>query len=189
MTQDINEANKAISEKKKLIAEEEAKLQRDKQAEQEERRRNIEQLKTALKNAEDRLRETNDEIRDLDQRKSTVKAAFDEASASVKTNKQAADTCIQEREQVDNQTRDSVNIFGHNIGQLREQIKKARWHGKMPVGPLGLYVSLKDTKNQQWADIMRIVLARTMNSFAVTDARDQALLRQMLSQSNKCVHN
>jgi hypothetical protein len=59
-----------------------------------------------------------------------------------------------------------------------------KWHGDVPVGPLGMHVKLKE---MAWADLMRIQLGGLMSAFAVTDARDRPQLKRLLDQTKKCV--
>ncbi|KAG1822914.1 P-loop containing nucleoside triphosphate hydrolase protein [Suillus subaureus] len=70
--------------------------------------------------------------------------------------------------------------YGRDIKGVLDQIAKMRWHGDVPVGPLGMHVKLKD---MAWADLMRIQLGGLMSAFAVTDARDRPQLKRLLDQT------
>ncbi|KAH9926088.1 P-loop containing nucleoside triphosphate hydrolase protein [Amylocystis lapponica] len=64
--------------------------------------------------------------------------------------------------------------YGRDMNRVLEAIQRTRWYGQKPVGPFGLYVTLKDP--ERWA------------GFAVTDARDQSTLSKILKShgNNNC---
>ncbi|KAL6302861.1 P-loop containing nucleoside triphosphate hydrolase protein [Sparassis latifolia] len=68
--------------------------------------------------------------------------------------------------------------FGANMDRVMADIQRTRWHGNKPVGPFGLFVSIKDPA--QWAPIIRIQLGALMSGFAVTNARDREPLNKLL---------
>ena len=82
------------------------------------------------------------------------------------------------------QQNNSLAPYGRNLKNVVDHIERTRWHGHKPLGPLGVYVKLKD---RVWADLLRIVLGSHMSSFAVTDNRDVPVLKKLLRESGKCV--
>ena len=50
---------------------------------------------------------------------------------------------------------------------------------EIPVGPLGLYVSLED---KRWTDIIETIFGRSLNGFAVTNYRDIERLNVILKE-------
>ncbi|GBE84843.1 Structural maintenance of chromosomes protein [Sparassis crispa] len=74
--------------------------------------------------------------------------------------------------------RNKAARFGANMDRVMADIQRTRWHGNRPVGPFGLFVSVKDPA--QWAPIIRIQLGALMSGFAVTDARDREPLNKLL---------
>jgi hypothetical protein len=82
------------------------------------------------------------------------------------------------------QQNNSLAPYGRNLKNVVDRIERMRWHGQRPLGPLGVYVKLKD---RVWADLLRNVLGGQMSSFAVTDNRDLPALKKLLSESGKCV--
>lgn len=187
MTAEVKRAETSIADKKREIAVEEAKLQQDKQAEQEERRQKIEINKASTRIAEGRLSDINDQIRTLDAEKGTLRQALADAKALADSTAADMQNCGHRLDELKQQSFSRVSVFGHNMAQLRQRIASMRWHGQTPVGPLGLFVTLKDASDQQWADVMRIALGRMMSSFAVTDARDREPLHKLLVESRKQV--
>lgn len=84
---------------------------------------------------------------------------------------------------VPSQHRDSLSMFGKNLGEVLKTIKASQWHGQEPLGPLGRFVELDNV--EQWGDLMRIHIGHQMPSFVVTDARDIGPLQQILSRAGK----
>ena len=61
---------------------------------------------------------------------------------------------------------------------------RANLFEEMPVGPLGLYVSLED---KRWTDIIENIFGRSLNGFAVTNYRDIEQLNGILKECGWCV--
>ncbi|CAK5284121.1 unnamed protein product [Mycena citricolor] len=84
---------------------------------------------------------------------------------------------------IENSKRAEKNQFaayGNHIQEVIQAIKRSRWHGEVPLGPLGIYVRLKDSR---WTDLLQTQLGKTLSSFAVTDGRDVAPLKKILMDS------
>lgn len=73
--------------------------------------------------------------------------------------------------------------FGPNMEILLNEIQQMRWYGQPPVGPFGRFVRVRDPK--RWAPIMRVIIGNSMNTFAITDARDRPALAQVLKKHGK----
>jgi hypothetical protein len=73
--------------------------------------------------------------------------------------------------------------YGKDIKRVLTQIERMKWHGQKPVGPLGVYVKVKDP--QKWAPLLRSQLGGYMTAFACTDARDRPQLKRLLHDSGK----
>lgn len=73
-------------------------------------------------------------------------------------------------------SRNSIEAFGKGVPELVRAIKnEGRWH-KMPVGPIGAHIKLKDTK---WAELLESVIGNTLNAFCVTNYHDRRLLEDL----------
>ncbi|KAJ3561666.1 hypothetical protein NP233_g10057 [Leucocoprinus birnbaumii] len=77
--------------------------------------------------------------------------------------------------------KDNLLPYGINIRGVVDQIKQMRWYGKQPLGPLGAYVKAKDPRT--WGELLRSQLGQLLCSFAITDARDRAQLKDLLVKS------
>ena len=75
--------------------------------------------------------------------------------------------------------------YGKDIKRVLENIKKMRWVGDEPLGPLGVYVKAKNPA--KWGEILRNQLSSYLTAFAVTDAQDRIQLKKLLLESGKRV--
>ncbi|KAJ7095700.1 P-loop containing nucleoside triphosphate hydrolase protein [Mycena belliarum] len=74
---------------------------------------------------------------------------------------------------------DRYAAYGQNIQKVVERINQTQWYGEKPLGPLGIYVTVRDHK---WADLLRIQLGQLLSSYAVTNPQDIATLKKILVQ-------
>jgi structural maintenance of chromosomes protein 6 len=72
-----------------------------------------------------------------------------------------------------------TDIYGEQMPEILRAIDNAQWRGQKPLGPLGLYVKLKDKK---WADVLRVGIGNALGNFAVTDHADRNQLKKILDQ-------
>jgi chromosome segregation ATPase len=80
---------------------------------------------------------------------------------------------------------DALIPYGRDIKKVLEVIKKMRWFGDEPLGPLGVHVKARDPA--KWGELLRNQLASYLTAFAVTDARDRIQLKKLLHESGKRV--
>ena len=78
---------------------------------------------------------------------------------------------------------DALIPYGKDIKKVLEAIKKMRWFGEEPLGPLGVHVKARDPA--RWGEILRNQLSSFLTAFAVTDARDRIQLKKLLHDSGK----
>lgn len=98
-------------------------------------------------------------------------------------NKKKEDEDLQRRYQTcKSQIRDPLTQFGQNIRKVLDTIKAQKWKGAMPIGPLGMYVTLEDLN---YGEVLRQHVGGVLLSFAVTDARDIQPLKEILRRYSK----
>ncbi|EJD06049.1 P-loop containing nucleoside triphosphate hydrolase protein [Fomitiporia mediterranea MF3/22] len=180
MSIELKTAKNTIEDLQERIATETRKLQEDKKAEQEERQRKLEAAKKAVSEHEARRNEINDHLRQFEEDMGPLKTKVADTETTLQNSKATMESCSRRLNELNRQAVDSVSVYGNNLQQILERISTMTWHGKKPVGPLGLYVSLRE---RQWTDIIRATLGSYMTSFAVTDARDRVQLRKLLVDS------
>lgn len=76
----------------------------------------------------------------------------------------------------------NVTAYGSKVPQLLRAINQERRWKQKPVGPIGLYVKLKDAK---WAGVLEIVFGDMLNAFCVTCHHDRVLLMELKRQTDK----
>lgn len=79
--------------------------------------------------------------------------------------------------------KDALVPYGNNIKQVLEEVHRSRWHGEVPIGPLGTYVKAREP--EKWGQILRNQLGSSLVAFAVTDARDREQLSKILHKYKK----
>jgi len=89
----------------------------------------------------------------------------------------------QKRHQLEQMRRaqgNKLNAFGDRmpalIQEINESFKLGKFH-RRPVGPVGLFVELKD---QNWAKPIEALIGKELDSFIVKDQHDHDLLRIMM---------
>ena len=80
---------------------------------------------------------------------------------------------------------DRVRIFGDGMGEALKAIAATKWSKHRPVGPVGLHVTLKDSK---WALAIEAILGRQLEAFLVHSHADRHRLEGIL-QRHKCPNN
>jgi chromosome segregation ATPase len=80
------------------------------------------------------------------------------------------------------QIRDPLTQFGKDIRKVLDTIKLHQWKGAMPMGPLDMYVALKDP---DYGEVLRQHVGRVLLSFVVTDAQDIRPLKEILRKHGK----
>ena len=84
--------------------------------------------------------------------------------------------------QLEAHKKDKLSKFGTNITQVLQDIDRHQWAGVKPLGPLGLYVDLKD---KLYADLMRSNLGNQMTAFAISHDQDRGPLKKILNGHGK----
>jgi chromosome segregation ATPase len=69
--------------------------------------------------------------------------------------------------------------FHPRMPQLLKAIDNERGWGDKPIGPIGLYITLK---KPIWSDILESTIGNALNGFCVTNKRDQQRLMQMMRE-------
>jgi len=62
--------------------------------------------------------------------------------------------------------------------------RRVRQFKDPPIGPLGMHVKLKDTKDEEWVRILERLFGRNLNAFLVTNHRDRKQLSAILEENN-----
>lgn len=137
----------------------------------EEAETKLESLQKEIDALKDRLEASRAQTADIKQKGPQLDTDISEIDASIKTAREQLVGC-------DEREKSKLAPFGKQMDRVLEDIKRTQWHGETPIGPLGLFVGLKD--RAKWGDLMRAQLGGVMTNFACTDPRDRKPLADIL---------
>jgi chromosome segregation ATPase len=184
MTEELKSINTTISTYEAHIAAETAKLQEDKQAQREERERKIQAAKAEVSSLEASIKENIEQTRERDAQRLQLKQDCEKTQRELDEARQRITDCGMQCRNLENQIANRLEAYGSHLPNVLERLRRERWHGEVPIGPLGEYVNLRE---KRWQQLIRAQLGGFMFSFVITDARDRALLRKILNDSQKYV--
>lgn len=149
-----------------------------------------EEIARKLNAAKEEIRRIDEEIRNTVMQRKDVGLQHDKLKEEETPLLQQRDRLRNDITQIDSDIasarqaeNDALVPYGKNIKRIVDIIKKTRWNGQLPVGPLGQYVKAKNPG--RWGDILRRQLQGVLCAFAVTDARDSLILKKILSDNGK----
>ena len=155
------------------------------QSKQDELSQRLQQATLDVQEAEKDLKQTEALIVDKKSEVDAIRAQGDEIDRDVQVEKNSSMGLREQIQRCIEQQNNSLAPYGRDLKNVLDHIGKMRWHGQTPLGPLGVYVKVKD---RIWADLLRNVIGSHMSSFAVTDPRDLPALKKLLRDSGKYVH-
>ena len=161
-----------------------AESQGNVQAEREAAQQRLQAAQTQCDTAKQDLAMIADEPATLQRQMNQIRDQGRQVDADIARARQEIEAAISNVEQCRHQGGNDIRVFGNDLDAVKLLIQKENWYGQMPVGPFGLFVTLKDSK---WAMVMRTQLGQLMSSFAITDNRDRQKLRHMLDHHRKFV--
>jgi structural maintenance of chromosomes protein 6 len=166
------------------LAAEKARIAEFSQSKQDELSQRLQQATLDVQEAEKDLKQAEVLVVDKKGEASALHTQGDEIDRDIQTEKNSV---MGSREQIQRcleQQSNSLAPYGRDLKNVLDHIGKMRWHGQKPLGPLGVYVKVKD---RIWADLLRNVIGSHMSSFAVTDPKDVPALKKLLRDSGKYV--
>lgn len=185
MNRDLTNHNKRIAELQVKIDAEARKLQAASQATLSAIQARVNDCRAKLSSADDAFDSAHVE---LDEHTASKDEAEKRLQASQKEAAQLQKQVVELDEGISRCQAQQLNglaVYGNNIKAVIQAIRDEAWFGKSPpIGPLGLFVELKDKK---WAPPLKAIMGNTMMSFAVSDVRDRAKLKKILDRTNKYV--
>lgn len=182
MSTSLTALNRTIKDYEEKITEEARRLEAHTQAKRDEINRRLDAAKEAVTEADRRQKDIIDQKRNKINERDEVKSRGMAAEGRKNHLQERITECQTIINKCKEQEKNSLAPYGHDIKGVLQSISKLRWHGDTPIGPLGLFVKLKD---QKWTQLLRAQLGSLMTSFACTDARDRPQLKKILDQSKK----
>ncbi|KAL0960989.1 hypothetical protein HGRIS_005984 [Hohenbuehelia grisea] len=182
MNQSLQATNRQIQEYTKHIEEETQKAAASSRAKQHATEQRLQEAKEAVDAAESAKEELMSGKRDAQERANTLRQEgirLDGEKNGIQTKITECQGFIERAAQ---QTRNALNVFGNNITQVVERVRKSQWRGDVPLGPLGVGVKVRPDAN--WAaHVLRSQLGRYLTAWAVTNAADLPVLKKMLAEN------
>ncbi|KAF8551706.1 P-loop containing nucleoside triphosphate hydrolase protein [Imleria badia] len=180
MNTSLTALNRSIKDYEEKIAEEARRLEAHTQVKRDEINRRLDAAKEAVAQADRRHKDAIDQERNKVIERDEVKSRGQAAEGKKNQLQERITECQTMINKCMEQEKNSLAPYGIDIKGVLQSINKVHWHGDTPIGPLGLYVKLRD---QKWAQLLRAQLGNLMTSFACTDARDRPQLKKILDQS------
>ena len=181
----LKKTKDAMQELETRMAAEKARIAEFSQSKQDELNQRLKQATLDVQNAEADLKQAEALVLEKKNEADALSKQGEEADREIQAAKNSVMGVREQIQRCKEQQNNSLVPYGRNLKTVLERIGGMRWHGQKPLGPLGVYVKLKD---RVWADLLRVVLGSHMSSFAVTDPRDVPVLRNVLRDSGKCVY-
>ncbi|KAJ1814224.1 Structural maintenance of chromosomes protein 6, partial [Coemansia sp. RSA 2599] len=157
----------------KEIDAERARLQETDQAGKERHRSTIASLEETIKDEEARIAQLQSEQQEYEQRSRSLS---DNKSGYIRAVDKAKTIVSRTRSNLDDlkrQTANRLNAFGRGIPEALALIKKAKWRGMQPIGPIGDCIKLRD---RRWAPVIETTLDKSLNAFLVDSHADRVAL-------------
>ncbi|KAI0250769.1 hypothetical protein BJV78DRAFT_1127436, partial [Lactifluus subvellereus] len=176
----LRHTKEAIQQLEGRMAAEKARIAEYSQSKQDELSQRLQQAKLDVQAAETNLKQTETLVIEKKNEANALRTEGDRVEREIQA---AKNSVLEFREQIQRcieQQNNSLAPYGRDLQKVLERIGRTRWHGEKPLGPLGVYVKVKD---RVWADLLRNVLGAHMGSFAVTDGRDVPILKGLLKES------
>jgi chromosome segregation ATPase len=184
ISENLRKTKVAMQQLETRMAAEKARIAEFSQAKQDELGQRLQQATIDVQTAETELKQTEALVLDKRSEVSSLQKQGEEADREIQTAKNFVMGLREQIQRCVEQQNNSLAPYGRNLKNVLERIDKMKWHGQKPLGPLGVYVKVKD---RVWAELLRIMLGSHMSSFAVTNSRDVHVLKRLLSENGKYV--
>jgi chromosome segregation ATPase len=184
ISDNLRKTKDAMQQLETRMAAEKARIAEFSQSKQDELNQRLQQATLDVQNAEADLKQAEALVVEKKNEARELNAQGEEADREIQTARKSVMDMREQIQRCKEQQNNSFVPYGQNIKKVLERIGGMRWHGQKPLGPLGVYVKLKD---RVWADLLRVVIGSHMSSFVVTDPRDLPVLRNLLRDNGKCV--
>ncbi|KAJ7147173.1 P-loop containing nucleoside triphosphate hydrolase protein [Mycena crocata] len=177
----VKAAKTAIDEYTAAIEKEEKRLEKDSESKRQESqnklngaRADVTAAEEALKAIREQKQTAESETRRLKDVGTAVEKKRDDLRALISRCENAIQDCVKADQ-------NRYAAYGNDIKRVVERINQTQWHGQKPLGPFGIYVTVRDN---QWAELLRIQLGSLLSSFGITDTRDLPILKKILKDHN-----
>lgn len=180
LSENLSNTKAAIQRLEGRIEAEKARIAEYSRSKQDELNQRLQDAILGVQTAETNLKQSAVLVREKEEEANSLQRQGDGVESEVQTARNSVVGLQEQIQRCTEQQNNSLAPYGRDIKNVLERIKGMRWHGQMPLGPLGVYVKAKD---RVWANLLRNVLGGHMASFVVTDGRDLPVLKKLLRDS------
>lgn len=183
MDNSIKQYNHQIRDYEQQIALETQRMEVDTQAKREQLQHDIATAQEAIQAAQASISAVASQMQTVQEAMDNARREGDMKGQEMDRLKDGIANCTQQIEKIAQVEKNKLAAYGNDIKGVLARIQATKWYGETPLGPLGLYVKVKEP--EKWADLLRSQLGAQLTAFAVTDARDQKTLKNILQQTRK----
>lgn len=180
-----NEINVEVTRIRTEIIEIESKIneiKNDSNNDAQEKKEQILLLDTQLVEMNRQLKPLEEELSAIVNRTSDLDDSIETARKILDGGKKSLDELSNELDRARESVKNKLLSYGRNIPAVLKQINEraSEFHHK-PIGPIGLFIKLKDP---QWSKPMDAIIGSHLKSFITHDHRDRQLLESILRSNN-----
>ena len=183
MDASIKATNRQITELEAKIAEEARKMAVHTQAQHEQVQLRLEELRGEVTAAEELQQQLMRQKKALAVEADKAKDSGVQLEPRIGELQQKITECDNMVSQARKNEADALMPYGKNIKEVVKRIKGMKWHGDVPIGPLGMHVKAREP--EKWGEVLRVQLGTYLTAFAVTDARDREGVKRVLGELGK----
>ncbi|KAG8900143.1 Structural maintenance of chromosomes protein 6, partial [Tulasnella sp. 417] len=180
INQNINNVQKLIDDLEQKIEAESRKLERDEAAKRQQIMDQLGEVASRLTAKEEAFQALGREKQDLETRGRSLQEQLKNAANDRNRVQQQLQDVQGWQNQLQNQQQNKLNAFGTNIERILQEIERTSWRGSTPpLGPLGRYVTLKDST---YREVLQNQIGGSMYQFVVSHPADRQVLGQILKR-------
>ncbi|THH19093.1 hypothetical protein EW146_g2017 [Bondarzewia mesenterica] len=179
--EDLKATRRQIEQLQKKIDDEMKKSAAHTQTKQDETNQKLAIALGDVREAEERVRSFEQQIQAKQGEANELKTEADRADQELQDVKKRLMECQEQVTRCIDQQKNALAPYGNRLKEVIDKIGRLNWYGQKPLGPLGVFVTVKDPA--KWAGLLRNTLGGYMSAFAVTDGRDMAQMRKLLKET------
>ncbi|XP_032234890.2 structural maintenance of chromosomes protein 6 isoform X4 [Nematostella vectensis] len=180
--QSLRSAEQDMSDLTERISEIKQSALHDREAERRQREETLAKKREDHQAGQNQLNITSHHKDQLNQALSRAKENSYSLKTDVNDAKRAVDATQRNLTNLQSSTRDKLRLFGpwmpDLVNHIQQAARRTRFH-RLPVGPIGAHLKLK---NQKWALAVESCIKGLAIAFCCTDSHDEQILRQIMKQ-------
>ncbi|KAL6947052.1 hypothetical protein ACO0QE_001910 [Hanseniaspora vineae] len=180
--QDLNNSRRLLEKTSKIYEQKRLQSEKSSDENQNRQREQIERLAHQVEEVEREHSAVASEITDCEEKKASYAEQFSRAKYSIT---QSIEKNKSELRKISSTDNDIHNSFHPKMKQALHLISQYVQMGSFtsaPIGPLGLYVTIKEEFAKEWSIAIQNSLNKTLRSFVVSNVDDENKLKSILAK-------